>query len=249
METLVRRIIPCPSYDPEAMESWLSDLAAEGLLLGQDGIYLGSAYFRKEAPQRAAYRLVGAWQAPTALNAVLPLTGVGQAMVPRPQPEALDLNELYGWEYVAKWGRFFIYRASSPLARELDTDPQVQFYTIQALSQWAGLDLVRGALPGLVLAFLVVGVRLGISLGELFAGAPLFTATFCLLLLLGLGRTLACRLHTGALARKLRRGLPLDHGKDWKAHAPKHYAYLGVTLGSAGLFLLSAIGAQVGLCL
>ena len=36
-KTRALRLCPCPPYDVEGMESWLSDLAARGLLLEEDG--------------------------------------------------------------------------------------------------------------------------------------------------------------------------------------------------------------------
>ena len=56
----VYRIPPCPSYDIEGMESWLSDMAAEGFVLVKDGIFAGVATFEKTEPRKLKYRLQAA---------------------------------------------------------------------------------------------------------------------------------------------------------------------------------------------
>jgi len=39
------RWAPCPAYDIEGTESWLESLASEGLMLTEDGFYLGIGVF------------------------------------------------------------------------------------------------------------------------------------------------------------------------------------------------------------
>ena len=46
---------PCPNYDVEALESWLTELASEGLFLRD--IKVGFFVFEKTAPQAVRYRL------------------------------------------------------------------------------------------------------------------------------------------------------------------------------------------------
>ena len=53
----VYRLPPCPAYDIEGMESWLSDMAANGLLLSADGFFAGFAIFEKSEPRAVRYRL------------------------------------------------------------------------------------------------------------------------------------------------------------------------------------------------
>ena len=43
------RLVPCSIYENEIMESWLEELALQGLVL--EDISFGIAMFRKEAPQ------------------------------------------------------------------------------------------------------------------------------------------------------------------------------------------------------
>lgn len=119
----VRRLPPCPAYDVEGMESWLTDLAREeGLLLVQDGIFAGVAAFEKGEPQQVKYRLEAA---PKSTSFLAKDGG-------EPDPEAVELNRAYHWDYVGRRGNFYIYRTDDPTARELNTDPQVQALAINA---------------------------------------------------------------------------------------------------------------------
>lgn len=51
------RLPPCPAYDVEATESWLSAMAQKGFVLTRDGFFLGFATFEKTQPQALRYRL------------------------------------------------------------------------------------------------------------------------------------------------------------------------------------------------
>jgi hypothetical protein len=41
------RLPPCPAYDVEGTERWLSEMARRGLHLSADGFFLGLAVFEK----------------------------------------------------------------------------------------------------------------------------------------------------------------------------------------------------------
>ena len=112
----VYRIPPCPDYDVESMESWLTDMAADGCVLVEDGIFAGVATFEKTQPQKLKYRLEAAQKS----------TSMWADDGGEPDPEAVELSKLYGWKYVAKRGRFYIYCSDDPTVREMNTDPQVQ---------------------------------------------------------------------------------------------------------------------------
>lgn len=120
----IYRLPPCPAYEIEMTESWLTDMAAKGLFLSRAGFFAGFAIFEKSEPALVRYRLEAAPEGISTLaNANLD-----------PTAEARELNASYGWQYVAARDQFYIYRSDSADARELNTDPRVQ-----ALA----LDLVR----------------------------------------------------------------------------------------------------------
>ena len=104
----VLRLPPCPDYDVESTECWLTDLAREGLLLKKDGLFAGVGVFERAVPQRVQYRLEAAQK-----DTGLLCDGY------EPDPEQVELCAQYGWEYVARRGEFYIYRSHDPAAREL----------------------------------------------------------------------------------------------------------------------------------
>ena len=64
-KTKTRRWIPCQSYDLEAMESWLEEMARCGWRLEQVGCFGCTAAFAAAAPQMVRYRLTSAMDADT----------------------------------------------------------------------------------------------------------------------------------------------------------------------------------------
>lgn len=107
-KTKTRRWIPCQSYDLEAMESWLEEMARCGWRLEQVGCFGCTAAFAAAAPQMVRYRLTSAMDADT----------FGTEAWLGPSEESRCLYAAYGWEYVAKRGPFYIYRTRTrPLGR------------------------------------------------------------------------------------------------------------------------------------
>ncbi len=119
------RLPPCPAYDIAKTESWLSDLAEEGLFLAKDGFFAGVATFEGREPAHVKYRL----------EAIQKIDGFFSNAGLEPDEEQLELSEKYSWEYVAKRKDFFIYRSLDPDARELNTDPEVHALTLNAVKK------------------------------------------------------------------------------------------------------------------
>ena len=119
----IHRLAPCPSYDVEGLESWLSEMAQKGWMLEQDGILLGFFTFSACRPQKMRYRLDAAQKQPS-------LWAEDDG---RPRPEELELNEAYDWEYVDHYGDFYIYRSASADTREMHTDPELHAMTLNAV--------------------------------------------------------------------------------------------------------------------
>ena len=115
------RLPPCPPYDVEGIESWLSAMAAKGLVLTKDGRFMGLGIFEKTAPCALRYRLEASPKQIAALD------------TPAPEEEAEDLYAAYGWEYMGAWGQFFVYCTTSEDAREPNTDPKVQAIALRQL--------------------------------------------------------------------------------------------------------------------
>ena len=108
MKNYIRRFIPVDSLDIAAMESWLADMAEDGLFLVSFGTYF--AHFESRPPQKAAYRLEPA-----------------SSLYLTPDEKKLEILDEFGWEYVASVDKYFhVFRAKTEDAPEIHTDPAVQ---------------------------------------------------------------------------------------------------------------------------
>ena len=113
-------LVPCLDYDVPAMESWLEEQAMQGLFLSKDdGFFLGLACFESGAPRRVRYRL----DAVPKEKAFSEFDEKKQA--------AIALAEEMGWEFVAEWKEFLIYRCDDAHLPELNTDPAVQALSLK----------------------------------------------------------------------------------------------------------------------
>ena len=203
------RLPPCPSYDVEGMESWLTDMETRGLRLSRDGFFAGFAIFEKGQPSAARYRLQPAERGRWVLD-----------VDDGPSQGEEEMSAAMGWDYVARWGEFHIYRCADGQARELNTDPRVQAIA---------LDKVRSRERANLISLFFWPV---IFLGSVVVCGPLLC-----LLEIGLGRFLllaaavgtSCALslrtlsHLRRLRQKLSAGEHLDHGKDWRQRQRRHY--------------------------
>ena len=111
----IYRFVPCPAYRVEAIQTWLEDLAREGLILEKDTFLFGVVTFTRQSPRNYRYRLEATPDIPGIFNDY-----------DTPDYRAVELNESFGWEYVTRYGQFYIYRCADPTAPELHTDPAVE---------------------------------------------------------------------------------------------------------------------------
>ena len=207
---IIHRYPPCPEYDIEAMESWLSDMAAEGLVLSRDGFFFGFGYFEKTEPKAMRYRLEATKNRSGTLNEF------------SPSEDARELYEAMGWQYVAARGNFHIYCTDDPEARELHTDPRVQAITIDALCR----KIRRDVIFEVVWILLLIGIRVGFIGNSALYGAPLVlsaiaigtpAAILCLAIIIWAIADMVRKLRKlSELRRKAKNGEELDHGKEWR---------------------------------
>lgn len=116
MGKTVFRLPPCPAYDAPGTERWLGEMAAQGLhLKKEDSIHVFATFEPGEA-KPVRYRLEAAPGG----------TGLFSANGGEPAPDAREMAESFGWEYVANRGMFFIFRSEDPAAPEFHTDPKLQ---------------------------------------------------------------------------------------------------------------------------
>lgn len=199
------RLPPCPPYDPEAAESWLEDMAAQGWMLERDSFFLGFAGFEKQDPTSVRYRLEASPRHASDWD------DNGGA----PDPEAAELNADFGWEYVARRGQFYIYRSPTGSGPELHTDPRVQALAVKALEKRCIGSLCTSAFWLGIQPTLLIRKGSSLLLGALSVGLPLCLLSLLLLLWLFLWSAAGC-IHLGKLKRRLAAGLAPDHGKDWR---------------------------------
>lgn len=207
------RLLPCPAYDVESMESWLGDLAEQGLFLQKDGFFAGIASFDRGKPNPTRYRLEAAKK---------PVSFWKEGS-DRPDPEAQELGDAYGWEYVATLGQFFVYRNDIPGQRELNTDPAVQAISLKLLQkrQWSDF---AGTLFWVIL-YSLLWIKGGILELALSMGSLRFLL-MTVLILWGFGTSLTTLISLGKFRRKLASGQPANHKKSWKKRAWLHRAEL-----------------------
>ena len=53
----VYRLVPCPWYDVEGIESWLESMAREGYFLRKEAFFSGFTSFEQGEPKTVRYRL------------------------------------------------------------------------------------------------------------------------------------------------------------------------------------------------
>ena len=230
MKDRIWRLPPCPPYDAEGMESWLSDMAAQGWKLEPDDFFFGIASFLRTEPAPVRYRLEAS---PKKVSAWDDDGGV-------PDREAWELNTDCGWEYAGRRGQFFIYRTADPGIRELHTDPQVQALAVKAVEK-RQLRGFLGLLAVLLLHWLLRFWKgLSLLVTAVWVGLPMMLL-FVLLILLPLCGFLAEVLYLGRLKRKLLAGSPPDRKKDWRRTGRRYYGVRAALLCCFILFLLLAL--------
>lgn len=209
------RLAPCPAYDVEGTESWLTDLAAEGLILAPDGFFCGFGIFERRAPQQIRYRLEAAERAADPLGDSTP-----------PGDEAVAISESLGWRYVTRRGDFYVYASAQPGVRELNTDPAVQALALAQVTR-----RVRGSVIDVMVELLIWCVLFPFFRGH---GQFLITAVSIgtwfwlwghLLVAWFIVDAFRRAFHLRRLRKRLIRDGCIDHAKDWRAAALRHYLY------------------------
>lgn len=110
------RFFPCPYYDIIAVETWLEDMAAEGLFVYKIISAMDLAVFERREPMQVRFRLE------------VETDGFVKMLQDEkgPSEEQLELSKEFGWEYIAQYGQFYIFCNHDSGAREMNTDPAVQ---------------------------------------------------------------------------------------------------------------------------
>lgn len=197
------RYPPCPAYDVEGMENWLSEQAKKGWFLQKDGFFAGIGHFEKGEPRFARYRL----------EAVQKDTSLWADNGGEPEDEELELNKAYTWEYLGKRGDFYIYRSFDPAGRELHTDPAIQALTLEAVKKRRKTSFFT--LLFWLLCYSLFFLRGGLLHTLLSLGTGFFLLISLFVLWLGIdeGKEL---IFLQKLQKDLRENGTVHRGKDWK---------------------------------
>lgn len=210
----VRRLAPCPPYDVEACESWLGDMAQQGLMLELWGIL--DVRFRREEPRPVRYRLTAARLKGSVLFS------------PPGHPDAGEeaLYEEAGWHFVCRQGEFCIYACDDPAAPELHTDPAVQAMSLKMACRSAVLNCIAWILLAALWGWSFSTPKRILFLIE----SPLYYLSWFLCYAWALLAALRDMYCIVALRIKLKRGLPPDHHKNWRWSAPLYRCANGLRL-------------------
>lgn len=226
------RLPPCPDYDIAGVASWLEDLAKEGLLLDKDTPFFGFYTFVRTAPQTARYRLEPAAKAQTFWD----------GDPGKPREEAQSLYEALGWEYVTRYGDFFIYRSFDPQARELHTDPEIQAMALNVIKKRQRSTLLSEILLVAVYGcFGVLRYPAGITIAM---GLPVALVLYIFFLTMVI-RPAYILWKLQILRKQLLRGEAIHRKKDWKSHALRRRVLRLVPGILFGLVLLFSLAAKI----
>ena len=201
------RICPCFPYDIESIQTWLEDMASQGLVLEADGTFLGIFTFQKTTPKKCQYRL-----APMKEK-----KGFFSDSLDGPDAEEQEFSQQCGWEYLVRYGNFYIYRATGDDVRPLHTDPAVHSMALEALKKQQ-----RGSVISLILNFIIYSL-VSHNLFSFFRSGAVIGLGFILsLITLGLffiGMPILSLLYLSRYQKKLLCGNELDQPKSWRSKA------------------------------
>lgn len=201
----VRKMLPCPAYDIERVESWLGDMGREGLLLDKKH-YAGSAFLRFVPcrPQNIRYRLEPKVK--------------GMENNWEPPEEARALAAEYGWEFVCVFEMFYVYRTVRADAPEMNTDNLVQAASLKRLKKDLIISLLwqTVSVAYVLFGFIREAFRFFVTFGSIYV--VLFLLFFTGMLLTDI-RRLEIILR---LRKKLKQNIPMDHSRDWRKGAKLH---------------------------
>ena len=203
------RICPCNAYDIEGIQSWLEDMAMEGLHLEKDGYFAGFFTFIRTEPKKITYRLV-------------PVKKEKAALFDENDPESdeVDVSASMGWTYLVRYGMFHIYCSDSPAPRELHTDPAVQSLALNFLRK----RLVSSIAVTFTWVIIYLTLRqspFGFPFRSAAAIGMLFTICLYSWLLVGLFGPVGDTVRILRYQKRLRKGESLTVRKDWKKTAPQ----------------------------
>ncbi|MFI3163648.1 MAG: DUF2812 domain-containing protein [Bacillota bacterium] len=206
----VYKLCPCPVYDIEGVESFLCDMAKEGLILKESGFIAGVFSFEKTHSKNLSYRLEGIATSPS----------IWSGDMGEPDSEAVETSRQLGWEYITKFHDFHIYVSENAGQRELNTDPAVQAIAINEVKKRQFSSVI------FALVWFVIYPLLRLNCGLFNAMIEIGTVWFAILaiaILYCVATSVVSYVHLAKLKTRLQNGEGIDHGKDWRKGRQKYF--------------------------
>jgi len=222
------RLVPCSIYDYEIMESWLEDLALQGLVL--ENISHGIAKFRKQKMQNIRYRLT-----------VIPAERMDVYEWIPGKSELISLCEAAGWKYICQRGQFGIFVTTDETVEELHTEPGLQHMDYKGYVNWWSLSGYTFMFLSFCYLFWSSFIRYGFFVTWAQQGSHIFLTLLAMMAgnFLMLIRQWMCPV---VLYRKLKQEGISHEKKPWRIHA------LGYRIVMVALILLYTVGFGSVLC-
>ena len=186
----VRKWTPVSSYDIQGLESWLQDLALQGLYLTRFRPLFST--FVQDTPRRVRYRV----------------EFCKEADQDGPPQDLKDLYSDFGWDYMGRaWdSTLLIFRTRDSRAEEPHTDPSLQGTLLEKVAE----RLKRAFLHDAILLLAVFSLMLAAGLALSVISYPVLLAVIAY----GAVQTFTrCRnwLRVRTVVRSLQDGVPMDH--------------------------------------
>lgn len=198
MSEIIRKLRPVDFWHIGEFESWLSDMAKNGLYLKNVGAIF--AEFTKAEPKQIRYR-------------------VDVSQNRRVTPEQKTMYSESGWEYVTSYGDFNIFSSLDEVGTpELHTDPAEQAYTLSYLDK----KFAKCAIAITILIILIIVLLLFTCFIDstpylsLVEGGILQQAISGLAILYTGYASLQAAISIRALRKTLSEGKPINHSATWR---------------------------------
>lgn len=220
----IRKFTPVSPYDIQGLESWLQDLALQGLYLAWFRPLFST--FVQDTPRRVRYRV----------------EFCKEADQDGPPQDLKDLYSDFGWDYMGRaWdSTLLIFRTRDSRAEEPHTDPPLQGELLEKLARRLGRRFFRQIVLTLVMAVLCAALMGPAPVAQLVVHPQLLVFLLCLVFsLLGLPSRFRSWRSTIHLARQLGEGAPLDHQVPYPRHNRKSLAEFSAAVVLLGLLAVT----------
>lgn len=214
-------------YEIGKMESYLSDMAKEGLFLkGMSQCY---NIFKKKQPADMEYRIE-----------------LGGTVL---KEEMLELYKLSGWSHTCSYRGIHIFQApASDALVEIHTDPQEQSFTLKkTCRKLIYLICVEVLFLLLTCGLTYYATRIGdtpvLNLLE-NDFTPLANLLIMILIVYEIGKQLMLLIRT---RQRLRKGYPINHHEVWRKRSISNLAIYGITAGIVILIFTSLISSIINI--